>query len=434
ILFTTRQAVFSCCLQPKCQSQVSGVVGLKPSVVSDIEKASRTQRPVGRPLAMVATLGQKGMLVVTKGKIIAVFLLILTWWAAALLPSYSPVIQAEIQSRFHEALQKVPAIEVAWHKPADPKSNYDQTKIALIVEPRPIPHLVPQILHMITVLPPDWRMVFIGSEASVVSVGRAFAVKHQQVIGKMDLMVLPEPWEIDSKEKVHRMMTDIRFYDEFLPGVQWILRFESDSILCANSETSLNEWLDWSWAGSPRKKDDRFSGNGGLSLRKVSAIRRVLNFQERYNDTEPEDEWFGRRVWVLPGEKVASGFDGMLAVEDVYMQRPMGFHVRDFGRTLSDDVWKDHKQRQKIFEYCPELSLIMDMKLERERCEGDDREGTIKPVHKEPEQKPDEDKKKKEEEQERKANEMASKLADEAKRKDAEAWQEEQDKHTPKND
>lgn len=174
------------------------------------------------------------------------------WWVAALIPSYSPLIQAEIQYRFHEALQKVPAIEVDWHRPADPKSDYDQTKIALMVEARPIPHLVPQILHMITVMPPDWRMVFIGSEASVLSVGRAFAVKHQQVIGKMDLMVLPEPWEIDSKEKVHRIMTDIRFYNEFLPGVQWILRFESDSILCANSETSLNEWLDWSWAGSPR--------------------------------------------------------------------------------------------------------------------------------------------------------------------------------------
>ncbi|TLD31291.1 hypothetical protein PspLS_02225 [Pyricularia sp. CBS 133598] len=381
---------------------------------------------------MVATLSQRGMIVVTKGKIIAGLLLILTWWVAALLPSYSPLIQAEIQSRFHEALQKVPAIEVAWHRPADPKSNYDQTKIALIVEARPIPHLVPQILHMITVLPPDWRMVFIGSEASVLSVGRAFAVKHQQVIGKMDLMVLPEPWEIDSKEKVHRIMTDIRFYDEFLPGVQWILRFESDSILCANSETSLNDWLGWSWAGSPRKKDDRFSGNGGLSLRKVSAIRRVLNFQERYNNTEPEDEWFGRRVWVLPGERVASGFDGMLAVEDVYMQRPMGFHVREFGRTLSDDVWKNHEQRQKIFEYCPELSLIMDMKLERERCEGDDREGTIKPVPKPVEDK--EKEKKTKEEQEKKAKELANKLAEESKRKDAEAWQEEQDKRKSKAD
>jgi membrane protein involved in colicin uptake len=47
---------------------------------------------------------------------------------------------------------------------------------------------------------------------------------------------------------------------------------------------------------------------------------------------------------------------------------------------LAEAVWKDQKQRQEIFKYCPELSLIMDMKLERERCPGDDREGTIHPT------------------------------------------------------
>lgn len=105
---------------------------------------------------------------------------------------------------------------------------------------------------MITVVPPDWRFIFIGSNTSTLSVGRSFAVKHHQVIGKLDLMVLPKPWEIDSKEKVFRMLTDNRFYDEFLPGVEWILKYEADSILCANSEQSLNDWLDWSWAGAPR--------------------------------------------------------------------------------------------------------------------------------------------------------------------------------------
>ena len=121
-----------------------------------------------------------------------------------------------------------------------------------MIEPRPLPHLVPQILHMMSVVPPDWRFLFIGSNKSVISVGRAYATKHQQRIGKLDVMMLPEPWEIDSKEKVHRMLTDMRFYDEFLPGVEWLLKYEYDSIMCANSATSLNEWLHWDWAGSPR--------------------------------------------------------------------------------------------------------------------------------------------------------------------------------------
>jgi hypothetical protein len=291
------------------------------------------------------------------------------------------MITEHIKSRLDEARQQIPSIKVDWAQGSqDPRDAYNVSKVAILIEPRPLPHLVPQILHMISVVPPDWRFLFIGSSKSVVSVGRAYATKHQQVIGKLDLMVLPEPWEIETKEKVYRLLTDMRFYDEFLPGVEWILKYESDSILCANSQESLNDWLDWHWAGAPRTIGDQFSGNGGLSLRRVSAIKQVLEFQARYNDSEPEDEWFGKRMYILPGAKVASGNDGVLAVEDVYMESPMGFHVRNGGMQLADAVWKEPIQRKKIFDYCPELSLIMEMKLEKERCPGDNKEGEIVPT------------------------------------------------------
>ena len=148
-------------------------------------------------------------------------------------------------------MQALPSIKVEWTN-HDPRDAYNSSKVALLIEPRPLPHLVPQILHMISVVPPDWRFLFIGSEESVVSVERAYATKYQQVIGKLDLMVLPPPWKIASKEHVYRTLTDLRFYDEFLPGVEWILKYESDSIMCANSETSLNEWLQWTFVAAPR--------------------------------------------------------------------------------------------------------------------------------------------------------------------------------------
>lgn len=147
---------------------------------------------------------------------------------------------------------RLPTIKVDWDVSRDPRDAYNASKVALLIEPRPLPHLVPQILHMISVVPPDWRFLFIGSNKSVANVERAYATKHQQVIGKLDLMMLPEPWEIESKEHVHRLLTDARFYDEFTPGVEWILKYESDSILCANSGSSLNEWLDWDFVGAPK--------------------------------------------------------------------------------------------------------------------------------------------------------------------------------------
>lgn len=105
---------------------------------------------------------------------------------------------------------------------------------------------------MMSIVPPDWRFLFIGSNKSVTAVGSSFGIKYQQVAGKLDLMIVPEPWSIADYEQVWRMLTDIRFYNELLPGVEWLLKYESDSILCSNSEDSLNDWLDYDWAGSPR--------------------------------------------------------------------------------------------------------------------------------------------------------------------------------------
>jgi len=364
---------------------------------------------------MAATNSPAGGFAITKPRLLLLMSLVITWWFAHLLPGYKPMIKAELKSRLDEARQKIPKIKVDWEPTADPRAKYNASKLALIIEPRPIPHLVPQLLHMTSVVPPDWRFLFIGSKKSVVSVARSYGIKHQQVIGKLDLMVLPDPWKIDTKEHVFRTLTDVRFYDEFLPGVEWILKFESDSILCSNSPRSLNEWLGWSWAGAPRTPDDRFSGNGGLSLRRVSSIKRVLEFQQRYNDTEAEDEWFGKRLWVMKGEKVAHGNKGVLAVEDMYLEKPMGYHIRDGGNSLSDAVWKDPKQRKKIFNYCPEISMIMDMKLERERCDDDNGEGGLGPTDAEKAE-AEEEAKKAAEEEVKKAVEEAKKAVEEAKK------------------
>jgi hypothetical protein len=127
-----------------------------------------------------------------------------------------------------------------------------------------------------------------------------------------------------------------------------------------------------------RSEGDRFAGNGGLSLRRVSAVRQILSFQTRYNGTEPEDEWFGKRITVLPGAKVANGDEeDHFSVEAIWHEKPMGYHVQDGGTNLADDVWKEHDRRKENFNYCPELAMIMPMKLERERCEGDNKEGEI---------------------------------------------------------
>ncbi|EQL03140.1 hypothetical protein OCS_01137 [Ophiocordyceps sinensis CO18] len=285
------------------------------------------------------------------------------------------MVQAELSIRVQEARRRIPNLVLDWKPAGHGRTQYNASKVALLIEPRPLPHLVPLITHMASVVPPDWRFLFIGSPWSVYNVGRAPVIKYQQAVGKMTVMKMPKPWTVDGKEDISRLLTDARFYQEFLPGVEWVFKYEHDSILCANSPKDLDEWLDWSWAGALRSDDDRLSATGGLTLRRVSAIRRVLAYKPRHNNSEPEDEWFAKRLSAMPGEKVVSRLHGAFAVQHVFVERPMGYHIPDGGANLNPDAWKDPETRRKVFDYCPELSMIMDMKLERERCPDDDRHG-----------------------------------------------------------
>ncbi len=70
--------------------------------------------------------------------------------------------------------------KVDWSHPSnDPRDAYNASKLALVIEPRPLPHLVPHLLHMISVVPPDWRFLFIGSEESVVGHRQVYASDAQ---------------------------------------------------------------------------------------------------------------------------------------------------------------------------------------------------------------------------------------------------------------
>ncbi|KAL7950897.1 hypothetical protein V8C42DRAFT_359685 [Trichoderma barbatum] len=321
-----------------------------------------------------------GVLSVAPARMFIPILLVLMWYLGRLHSQYEPVVASKVSSRLEEARKMIPSVKLDWPIPPakGPRTTFNSSKLALLIEARPLPHLPPLILHMMAVVPPDWRFLFIGSNESIIGISQSNSIKHQQVIGKLDLVELPLPWSIASREDVFRLLTDSRFYDEFLPGVEWVFKYEHDSILCANSETSLDDWLEWDWTGASRIDDSRFSGYGGLSLRRVSVIKQILSFQARFNDSEAEDEWFGKRLWVLPGAKIASGLDDAIAVEDAYMERPMGYHVREGGSNLNEYVWGDAAWRREIFEYCPELSIIMDMKLERQRCPDDDGNGDRK--------------------------------------------------------
>ncbi|EGU73822.1 hypothetical protein FOXB_15662 [Fusarium oxysporum f. sp. conglutinans Fo5176] len=309
--------------------------------------------------------------------IFAVLSLVLTWTlATVLLPRY----KSAIASHIGNARQQLPSVNIDWSPNDDPRKNYNASKVAVIIESEPLPVLVPLILHMIAVVPPDWRFVFIGSKKSVFAVGREFGIQLQQGLGKIDLMTSPNAWPIGTDEDRNRLLTDTRFYEEFLPGAEWLLMFNYESILCANSEVNLSYELHRRrhLANTDARPDDStFAGYGGLSIRRVSAIQRVLSFQKRLNDSDNEDKWFGKRLSILPNAKVANATDPPFAVENSIRPNPMGYYAPGRGRGLDKKYWKLQNTRQEALKYCPELHIILDMKLEKERCPNDNLMGEI---------------------------------------------------------
>ncbi|KAL8946959.1 MAG: hypothetical protein Q9222_006716, partial [Ikaeria aurantiellina] len=272
-----------------------------------------------------------------------------------------------LHQKIHHHVSQLPTVKIDF-KPPPPR--YNGTKIALLIEERPIKHLTPLLLHMTYVVPPDWQLLYLGSSETLAQVNRSISVQHYQGDGKLEIREIPQNASFTAREQRNRLLTDVEFYKRYLPKTEWLLMYHSDSILCANARTDLNDWLKYDWVGAPWYPYAHWSGGGGLSLRRVSRIHQVLQFQSRQDDGASEDRWLWERVKVLPGIKLPKPeVEKTFAVEGIWDEKPMGIHVPSSEPSLLKEAWEDADRRRELFKWCPEVKMIMDMKLERERCQ-----------------------------------------------------------------
>lgn len=116
-----------------------------------------------------------------------------------------------------------------------------------------------------------------------------------------------------------------------------------------------------------RDNQAKFGGSGGLSIRRVSRVRQVLEFQKRQDNSNPEDQWMSARLGLLPKANMCPPEKQReFAVEDVWYEWPLGFHMKHGGP--SQNVWGTVDKRKKVMDYCPEIKIILDMYLDREKC------------------------------------------------------------------
>jgi hypothetical protein len=174
--------------------------------------------------------------------------------------------------------------------------------------------------------------------------------------GKLVLTPIPDIYPVSSNEDLSATLTNLTFYSEFLAPAEWVLMFQTDSMICSASEQNLDDWVDkgYSWVGAPWYMEVS-GGNGGLSLRHIPSIVKVLKNDTRKAGAEWEDRWLCDRLPNTAPANISQKF----SVESIYYERPLGYHLRGSGKLIDPRIWGNKTRKRQIFRYCPETKIIL---------------------------------------------------------------------------
>jgi hypothetical protein len=132
--------------------------------------------------------------------------------------------------------------------------NRRPTKLALLIETRPLTRLPFLLLHTMQVVPSDWSFLFLGSEESIAKLQGSFGIQKEVANGKLSIKRAPVQQHIIKAGAMRTrssLLTNLTFYNTELSSTTSLLVFDSDSILCANSDHSVDEWLQYDWVNVP---------------------------------------------------------------------------------------------------------------------------------------------------------------------------------------
>lgn len=148
---------------------------------------------------------------------------------ARLHPTFAKLLTRLLITLFQGPIRQridIPTISLDWHRP-----KYDPTKVALLIENRPQGMLAPHMLHMISVIPQDWKAQFMGSDESLAHINSSKAIQYQVSIGKLDLTHIPSNMSVAGQEQISSFLTTLWVYDTLLKPAEHLLVFQTDSTL-----------------------------------------------------------------------------------------------------------------------------------------------------------------------------------------------------------
>ncbi|TGO26848.1 hypothetical protein BPAE_0052g00390 [Botrytis paeoniae] len=160
-------------------------------------------------------------------------------------------------------------------------------KVAVIIEDSYRPEVIPLVLHFGSVLGPTWPILIYTSIEDVARFSTSAALSRYLKQGLIQIRNLPQTVLFTDLKARNKFMTDTWLWENLAPA-EHILLFDSDSMLCSNAATSVDDFFAYDLVGTPVKDKGH---KGGLSMRKRSSMLRVLENWDFADDMKRiEDE------------------------------------------------------------------------------------------------------------------------------------------------
>lgn len=167
-------------------------------------------------------------------------------------------------------------------------------KVAVIIETRQSSGIIPLVIHFASVLGPDWPILIYTPSENFGTFSTSHALVRFIKAGRVVVRPLADGVYFPSWNSVSEFLTVKWLWQDLAPA-EHILIFQSDSILCANSVRSVDDFFEWDLIGAPIKPNFGRGYNGGLSLRKRTTMLRVVSEFDWHDARDPEDQWFYAR-------------------------------------------------------------------------------------------------------------------------------------------
>jgi Protein of unknown function (DUF5672) len=239
------------------------------------------------------------------------------------------------------------AAAIFWYATAGKSSN---ELIAVLLETHPPTNLPPIALHFLSVLGPRWKIHIYTLEHNwVIPVSVPF--QRALNLGHIKINYLPPDTDLSDGHKVSEFLTTPWLWEQ-LQHARHTLMFQLDSIICANSEQKVEDFLHFDFVGAPIRPGLGRGYNGGLSLRNPRLFLEIAREEVLDgNGNGWEDQWFyamaERRL--DKGVRLATIEEAQrFASETMPSERPLGYH--QVLRWLPD-------QADVVMDWCPEIGM-----------------------------------------------------------------------------